>query len=358
LRHADARNDARRADRARPDADLDRVRTGIDQRLGAFFGRNVARDDLAVVAQLLDRTDRAKHALAVAMRGVDHDHVTARLQQRFGTANTILTDTGGGGDAQPTLLILAGVRVLVGLFDILDRDQPDAVALVIHNQQLLDPVLVEEPAGLVAVDALLDGHQTTPGHQFAHGLVRIGREADVAVGQDTDQPVAPLGDHGNSRYPVIGHQLKRVGERLVRLDRDRIHDHTRFEPLDPADLHGLALDLQILVDHTDTAGLRHGYGEPRLRDRIHGRRDERDAEFDRFGQSGAGVGLVGQDFGRSGLQQDIVECQTLNQFHRSSPVRKWRASYTGFAVCQGLPRHPGIVAHLPQFRAQFSLNNL
>src|SRR3546814_3931986 len=32
LRHADARDDPRRADRARPDPDLDAVRAGIDQR--------------------------------------------------------------------------------------------------------------------------------------------------------------------------------------------------------------------------------------------------------------------------------------------------------------------------------------
>ena len=45
LRHADARDDARRADRARADADLDRRRARLDQRLGALGGRDVAADD-------------------------------------------------------------------------------------------------------------------------------------------------------------------------------------------------------------------------------------------------------------------------------------------------------------------------
>ena len=36
LGHADARHDAGRADGARPDAHLDGVRAGIDQRLGAL----------------------------------------------------------------------------------------------------------------------------------------------------------------------------------------------------------------------------------------------------------------------------------------------------------------------------------
>ena len=39
LRYADARDDARRADRARPDADLDRIRPRIDQREGRFGAR-------------------------------------------------------------------------------------------------------------------------------------------------------------------------------------------------------------------------------------------------------------------------------------------------------------------------------
>ena len=46
LRHADAGDDARGADRARADADLDRVGAGIDQRLGALGGGDVAGDDL------------------------------------------------------------------------------------------------------------------------------------------------------------------------------------------------------------------------------------------------------------------------------------------------------------------------
>ena len=42
LRHADAGDDARGADRARADADLDGVGAAIDQRLGAFGGGDIA----------------------------------------------------------------------------------------------------------------------------------------------------------------------------------------------------------------------------------------------------------------------------------------------------------------------------
>ena len=44
LRHADAGDDPRRADRPGPDADLDRVGPGLDQGLRPFGGGDVAGD--------------------------------------------------------------------------------------------------------------------------------------------------------------------------------------------------------------------------------------------------------------------------------------------------------------------------
>ena len=54
LRHADPGDHAGRADRARPDADLDRVGAGLDQRAGALGGRDIAADDLGIVRQPAD----------------------------------------------------------------------------------------------------------------------------------------------------------------------------------------------------------------------------------------------------------------------------------------------------------------
>jgi hypothetical protein len=46
LRHADPGHDARGADAPGPDADLDRVGAGVDERLGGVGRRDVAGDDL------------------------------------------------------------------------------------------------------------------------------------------------------------------------------------------------------------------------------------------------------------------------------------------------------------------------
>ena len=76
-RHADAGDDARRADRAGADADLHRVDARIDQRLGAFGRRDVAGDEIDVREALPDARDHVEHALRVAVRRVDDEHVHA-----------------------------------------------------------------------------------------------------------------------------------------------------------------------------------------------------------------------------------------------------------------------------------------
>ena len=71
LRHADTRDDARRADRARADADLDAVGAVLGERESAFGSCDVAADHLHAGEALLDPSDAIEHALRVAVRGID-----------------------------------------------------------------------------------------------------------------------------------------------------------------------------------------------------------------------------------------------------------------------------------------------
>ena len=84
LRHADAGHHARGADRARADADLDRVRAGIDQRLGAVAGRHIAGNDLHRIRLQLDAAHRVEHELRMAVGGIDHDQIGAGIDQTLG----------------------------------------------------------------------------------------------------------------------------------------------------------------------------------------------------------------------------------------------------------------------------------
>ena len=88
LRHADAGDDARGADRAGADAHLDRVGARVDQRLGAVARRHVAGHHLHGVRLQLDAADLIEHELRMAVRGVDHDQIGARIHQQLGPLET------------------------------------------------------------------------------------------------------------------------------------------------------------------------------------------------------------------------------------------------------------------------------
>ena len=133
-----------------PDADLDRVGAGLDDRPRALGGRDIADDDLGVVRHPADLVDRLQHPRRMAVRGVDDHDVDPGGEQRLGALQFLAAGAGGGGDAQPPVLVLRGVREELRLLDVLDRDQPGAAVFVVDDQQLLDAVLVQQALGVVA----------------------------------------------------------------------------------------------------------------------------------------------------------------------------------------------------------------
>ena len=98
LRHADTRDHACGADRARADADLDGIGASIAQRLGGAGRGDVAADHLHLREMLFDPGDSIEHALRMAMRRVHHDHVYPGGHQFFDALLGALSDTHGGAD--------------------------------------------------------------------------------------------------------------------------------------------------------------------------------------------------------------------------------------------------------------------
>ena len=144
LRHAHPRHHARGADRARADADLDRVRARVAQRLGRLPGRDIAADHLHPRVALLDRAHPVDDPLGVTVRGVDHDHVDPRLHQRIEAFLGVRPRAHRGAHPQAPLLVLAGLGMLGGLLDVLDGHETPQVKTAVDHQHLLDAVLVQE----------------------------------------------------------------------------------------------------------------------------------------------------------------------------------------------------------------------
>ena len=203
------------------------------------------------------------------------------------------------------LLSLDGVGVLQLLLDVLDGDEALEFVLVVDDEELLDAVLMEDVLGLLQGGADGDGDEVGLGHHVVDGDVGAGDEAQVAVGEDADEP-AVAGDRDAGDLEAA-HEFEGVGDGLLGGDGDGVDDHAGFRALDLVDLASLLLDGEVAMDDADATLLGHGDGQARLGDGVHGGRDERGAESDVMGELGLGADLGGDDLAVGGDEQDIVE---------------------------------------------------
>ncbi len=316
LRHADARDDAGGADRTGTDADLERVGARVDQRLGAFRRGDIAGDHRHIIGHALDPDDLIQHLLRMAMRRIDHDAVHARINQHLRAKKSLVADGGGGGDAQASRLVLAGGRMQCRLFDVLDRHQSDAAELGVDHQQLLDAILVQQAARLVLLHPLAHRDELL-GHQLIDRLGGIIGKSHIAIGENAGELagtiVMPALDHRDARNGMAAHQRQGVGQGLVGENGDRIDHHAAFIAFYTADFLGLLFRLQIAVDDADAASLRHGDGQPRLGDSIHGRGHDRQVQLDAAGETRLDRHAGRHDLGMTRSQQDVVERQCFGQ---------------------------------------------
>ncbi len=226
----------------------------------------------------LQRANRLEHTRRMAMGRVDHDDVDARVDQRLRALEVIRSDADRRPAAQPPEIVLAGVRVALGLLDVLDRDEAAELALVVDDEQLLDAVGVQQLLRAVHRRAGRDGHEV-PARHHRRDLGRdVLHEAQVAVGQDADR--LAVARDGHTRDPEAAHHLERFADLLLRAHRDRVDDHARLGALDLVDLGGLVGDREILVDDADAAVAGHADRGLVLGDGVHRRGDERRVEMD------------------------------------------------------------------------------
>ena len=187
LRHADACDDARRADRARADADLDGVGARVDERVRGFGRHDVAGDDLLRRPLRLDALDRLDHAARMAVRGVDDDHVDARLAQRRDALERVRRRADRRADAQRAAFVLAGARELGGLLEVLDRDHARELEVAVDHQHLLDAVPVQQREHFFLRRVLAHGDEPLARrHHLGHRRVELRLEPQVAMRDDAD----------------------------------------------------------------------------------------------------------------------------------------------------------------------------
>ena len=269
MRHTGAGDDARGADRAGADADLQPIEAERDEVLGAFVRGDVSRDELHFRQPVLDGFDGLHHAVRMAVGGVDGEDVGFGLCQFHGAFEKISRRADGRADAQASLVVFGGARILELFLDVLYGDEAFQIEVLVHDEELFDAVLLEDALGLLERGANGHGDEIFLRHHGADRERMILFEAQVAVGKDSGEARA-AGD-GQAGDAVLGHDLEGLAEGDVRRDGDGVHDHAAFRTLHAVHFLSLAVHGHVAVNHADAALAGDGDGETRFGDRVHGR---------------------------------------------------------------------------------------
>ena len=145
----------------------------------------------------------------MAVRGVDDQHVDARGDQLLDALFGAGAHAHRRAHAQLAQGVLVGDRMLGVLDDVLDRGQAAQLEAVVDDQHALQAMLVHQGLGFVQRRAFLHRDQAIlRGHDVAQRLVEVLFEAQVAVGDDTDQLAAF--DH------------RQAGDAVLALQRDGV----------------------------------------------------------------------------------------------------------------------------------------
>ena len=310
LRHTDTGHHAGGADGAWAHANLDCVNTGVDHGLSALTGGHVTADDVNALERGigLQAANHVESQLGLTVGGVDHEHVHAGFHQSGSTVVGVTQEADAGGNAQTTLFVLGGVRILLGLHEVLHGDQAGEVAFIVNQRQLLDLVLGQQVVGVFLGDVGRAGDEVLAGHDLGNlepVVILGGDETHVAVGDDADELVVVVNDRQAGDMETAA-QLVEISQRHIRADGQRIVDHTGFGALDDVNLSGLVIDGKIAVQHADAAITSHGNGHVGLGDGVHCGGDRRDLHRDVAGQMGGGVHFGRNDIRLVRQQQHIV----------------------------------------------------
>src|SRR3546814_7620055 len=88
----------------------------------------------------------------MAVRCIDDDQIAFRIYQSFCPLQSLVTHRRRCSHAQTAGGILRGLRISYCLFNILDRDEADAMIMPIDNQQLFDAPLMQQAACILLTD--------------------------------------------------------------------------------------------------------------------------------------------------------------------------------------------------------------
>ena len=138
-----------------------------------------------------------------------------------------------------------------------------------------------------------------------------GFKTQVTTGHDADHLAAI--DHrkaGHAQLVAQGHDLAHRGGGC---DDHWIAQHAGFVTLDLGDLGGLFLRREVFVDDANAALLRDGNGQARFGHRVHGGGHQRQVQADVAGELRRKRGVLGQDLGIRGDEENVIKSKGFTE---------------------------------------------
>src|SRR5690606_6746610 len=177
-------------------------------------GHDMAGNQLEARILALDLANALEHAARMPVRGINDDHVDARLDERRDALLGVDAGADGRADAQRAVLVLARVGIVDGLLKILRRDHPAQVEAIVDDEHLLDAVTVQQREHLVLTRTLAHRDETfLRRHHGRDRRVELRLEPEVPVCDDTDEILAF--DDRHARDALRPRQLDDLPNRRV-----------------------------------------------------------------------------------------------------------------------------------------------
>ncbi|CAI7648121.1 unnamed protein product, partial [Penicillium discolor] len=177
----DRRHHPRRAHRPWSDADLEDRGARVDEIPHAVRGDDVPRDDGEPEPEGRDLLQRPEHALLVAVRGVDDEHVDPGRRERLRFRPDVAVDADRRGDGEATVGV-HGRPVQRGAEGAAGAQRPDEVA-VVDDRDHLDVRLGDDVEGVpFGADVVRVDGRRAPVHEVAE--LRVGQRGRETGGRE------------------------------------------------------------------------------------------------------------------------------------------------------------------------------
>ena len=118
--------------------------------------------------------------------------------------------------------------------------------------------------------ALRSCHQILLSHDLCNRHLRVSLETEVTVCDNTHEETVII-HHRNTSDMMLSHHSEHLTHSCIRMNCNRIVNHSVLSPLDTSHLIHLLFYGHILMNDTDTAGTRHGNSEFSLSHSVHSR---------------------------------------------------------------------------------------